>query len=61
MICLFVWLAKKVGTALMFPGESGYFRGQVEMAYSNEMGKNAQQALSIISKICDDFVRGVVP
>lgn len=58
MIASLIYLAYMVGTALMFPGAFAYFRGSIEMNYSQEMSKTTHTNLMIVQKSCESVVSG---
>jgi hypothetical protein len=53
MLTGLIYLAHTIGTALMFPGAFSYFRGSIEMAYSNDMSKSIHANLMIVEKACE--------
>jgi hypothetical protein len=53
MLTGLIYLARTIGTALMFPGAFSYFRGSIEMAYSNDMSKGMHTNLMIIERACE--------
>ena len=52
-----IYLARIVGTALMFPGAFSYFRRSIEMACSTDMSKSTHMNLMYIEKSCESILR----